>query len=360
MAFIDDIFLAMGNFLLIIVSYGFSIRSILKIQGSEGKSRAFSTCSLHLVVVALYYSTITYTYTLAPSGYFLDKEKMVSVLYTLVTLCKQGNSLIILAIVFHLPLHTPMYFFIANLALIDMLCTSAILPKMMQNLMLGKKTISFDVCMAQLFTCTLSSGTELVLLTAMAFDQYMAICCPLRYVTVMTKSVYIALAAIVWAVGAINSLVHTLLMLQLHFCGPNFIWHFCEIPPLLALSCTSAYLNEVMVFIADVFLAMGNFLLTGMFFAFISSSILKIQSSEGKRRAFSTCSSHLVVIALYYSAIIYTYIRPTSSYSLKKDKLVVVLYTIVTPALNPLIYSLRNKEVKGALRKILPLKRERA
>ncbi|KYO42669.1 olfactory receptor 13G1 [Alligator mississippiensis] len=269
----------------------------------------------------------------------------------------KGNSLIILAIVFHLPLHTPMYFFIANLALIDILCTSAILPKMMQNLMHGKKTISFDSCMAQLFTFSLSSGTELVLLTAMAFDWYMAICRPLSYVIVMTNSVCIALAAIVWAVGAISSLVHTLLMLRLHFCGSNFIWHFCEIPPLLALSCTSAYLNEVMVFIADVFLAMGNFLLTGMFFAFISSSILKIQSSEGKRRAFSTCSSHLVVVDLYYSAIIYTYIRLTSSYSLNKDKLVAVLYMIVTPALNPLIYSLRNKEVKVTFRKILPLER---
>ncbi|XP_059587775.1 olfactory receptor 13G1-like [Alligator mississippiensis] len=270
----------------------------------------------------------------------------------------KGNSLIILAIVFHPPLHTPMYFFIANLALIDILCTSAILPKMMQNLMLGKKSISFDGCMAQLFTFTLSSGTELVLLTAMALDRYMAICRPLRYVTVMTKSVCITLAAIVWAVGAINSLVHTLLMLRLNFCGPNFIQHFfCEIPPLLALSCTSTYLNEVMVFIADVFLAMGNFLLTGTSYAFIISSILKIQSSEGKRRAFSTCSSHLVVVALYYSAIIYTYIRPTSSYSLDKDKLVAVLYTLVTPALNPLIYSLRNKEVKVAFRKILPLER---
>ncbi|KYO40092.1 olfactory receptor 13G1 [Alligator mississippiensis] len=267
----------------------------------------------------------------------------------------QGNSLIILAIVFHPPLHKPMYFFIANLALLDIFCTSNVLPKMMQNLILGKKTISFNACMAQLFTFLFAGATELVFFTAMAFDRYVAICHPLHYVTIMTKKVCITLAASIWSVGAFNSLVNTLLMLHLDFCGPNIIQHFfCEIPPLLALSCSSTYLNEVMAFMADIFLAMVNVLLITMSYGFINRNILKIQGSEGKQKAFFTCSSHLVAVGLYYSTIIYTYIHPPSSYSLEKDKMVAVLYTLVTPVLNPLIYSLRNKEVKVAFRKILP------
>ncbi|XP_006036509.1 olfactory receptor 13G1-like [Alligator sinensis] len=266
----------------------------------------------------------------------------------------QGNSLIILAIALHPPLHKPMYFFVANLALIDIFCTSSVLPKMMHNLMLGKKTISFNGCMVQLFTFTFSGATELVLLTAMAFDRYMAICHPLHYVTIMTKRVCITLAASIWALGVINSLVHTLLMRRLDFCGPNLIQHFfCEIPAMLAISCSSTYLNEIMAFMADIFLAMLNVLLITTSYGFIIRSILKIQGSEGKQRAFSTCSSHLVV-GLYYSTMIYTYIRPPSSYNLEKDKKVAVLYTLVTPVLNPLIYSLRNKEVKVAFRKIHP------
>ncbi|XP_030403456.1 olfactory receptor 13A1-like [Gopherus evgoodei] len=266
-----------------------------------------------------------------------------------------GNSLIIGAIAIHPPLHTPMYFFIANLALVDILCSSSVLPKMLKNLFQEKKTISFDGCIAQLFAFTLSSGTELVLLTAMSYDRYVAICHPLRYVNLMSKDICISLAAGVWAVGTINSLVHTLLMLRLDFCGPNLIQHFfCEIPPVLALSCSSTYLNEIMIFMADIFLAMVNFLLTTVSYSFIIIAIFKIQSSKGKQRAFSTCSSHLLVVSLYYSTIIYTYIRPTSSYSLDKDKMVAIMYTLVTPTLNPVIYSLRNNEIKVAIRKILP------
>uniref|UniRef100_A0A452I5I5 Olfactory receptor n=1 Tax=Gopherus agassizii TaxID=38772 RepID=A0A452I5I5_9SAUR len=264
-----------------------------------------------------------------------------------------GNSLIIGAIAIHPPLHTPMYFFIANLALVDILCTSSVLPKMLKNLLQEKKIISFDGCMAQLFAFTLSSGTELVLLTAMSYDRYVAICHPLRYVNLMSKDICISLAAGVWAVGTINSLVHTLLMLRLDFCGPNLIQHFfCEIPPVLALSCSSTYLNEIMIFMADIFLAMVNFLLTTSY-SFIIIIILKIQSSKGKKRAFSACSSHLLVVTLYYSTTIYTYIQPTSSYSLDKNKMVAIMYTLVTLTMNPVIYSMRNEEVKVAIRKIL-------
>ncbi|KAM7150031.1 olfactory receptor 13A1-like [Macrochelys suwanniensis] len=273
-------------------------------------------------------------------------------LYTAVV---TGNSLIIVAIVIHPPLHTPMYFFIANLALVDILCTSSVLPKMLENLMQEKKTISFGGCITQLFVFTSSLATELLLLTVMSYDRYVAICHPLHYVKLMRKEICIHLAVSVWAVGTISSFINILLVLRLDFCGPNLIQHFfCEFPTILALSCSSTYLNEIMMFLADLFLAMGNFLLTTMSYSFIIITILKIQSSKGKQRAFSTCSSHLLVVTLYYSTSIYTYLRPTSSNSQDKDKMVAIMYTLVTPTLNPVIYSLRNKEVKVAIRKILP------
>uniref|UniRef100_A0A8C3RR88 Olfactory receptor n=1 Tax=Chelydra serpentina TaxID=8475 RepID=A0A8C3RR88_CHESE len=263
-----------------------------------------------------------------------------------------GNSLIIVAIVIHPPLHTPMYFFIANLALADILCTSSVLPKMLGNMMQEKKTISFGGCITQLFVLTSSLGTEALLLTVMSYDRYVAICHPLHYVKLMNKEICICLAVSVWAVGTINSFVNSLLVLRLDFCGPNLLQHFfCEFPTILALSCSSTYLNEIMMVMADVFLAMGNFLLTTVSYSFIILTILKIRSSKGKQKAFSTCCSHLIVVTLYYSIIIYTYIRPTSSYSLDKDKKVAIMYTLVSPTLNPVIYSLRNKEVKH-LRKI--------
>ncbi|XP_044842341.1 olfactory receptor 13A1-like [Mauremys mutica] len=273
-------------------------------------------------------------------------------LYTAVVM---GNSLIIVAIVIHPPLHTPMYFFIANLALVDMLCTSSVVPKMLENLMQEKKTISFGGCITQLFVFTSSLSTELLLLTVMSYDRYVAICHPLHYVKLMSKEICIHLAVIVWAVCTITSFVNILLVLRLDFCGPNLIQHFfCEFPTILALSCSSTYVNEIMMFMADIFLAMGNFLLNTMSYSFIIIAILKIQSSKGKQRAFSTCSCHLLVVTLYYSTTIYTYIQPTSSNSQDNGKMVAIMYTLVTPTLNPVIYSLRNNEVKVAIRKILP------
>ncbi|XP_067400031.1 olfactory receptor 13G1-like [Emydura macquarii macquarii] len=281
------------------------------------------------------------------------QELFFGLFLCLYTAIPMGNSLIIVAIVFHPSLHTPMYF-ITNLDMVNVMCSSSVLPKMIKNLMQERKSISFDVCMVQLFAFTLSGGTELVLLTVMSYDRYIAICHPLCCVNLMTKRICISLIIGVWAFIAINSLVHTLLIVRLDFCGPNFIQHFfCEIPPMLALSCSSIYFNKIMISIANLFLAMGNFLLTTVSYGFIITTILKIQSSKRKQRAFSTCFSHLLLVILFYSSIIYTYIRPPSSYSLDKDKMVAIMYTLEIPTLNPLIYSLRNKEVKVAFRKIL-------
>ncbi|XP_051829959.1 olfactory receptor 13A1-like [Antechinus flavipes] len=271
---------------------------------------------------------------------------------SLYTVALSGNILIFITISFNMALHTPMYFFLINLAMVDVLCTSTILPKLLENLM-GGKTISYEGCMAQLFFFTWSLGAELLLFTAMAYDRYVAICHPLHYSTMMSKKVCMLLAISVWIISIINTSVHTGLMIKLSFCHSNIINHFfCEIPPLLKLSCSPTYLNEIMAFIADVFLALGNFLITMLSYACIISSILKIRTTEGKKRAFSTCSSHLIVVSMYYSTVIYTYIRPSSSYSLDKDKFVSVIYTSMAPTLNPLIYTLRNKEVKVGLKKL--------
>ncbi|XP_007936882.2 olfactory receptor 13A1-like [Orycteropus afer afer] len=178
---------------------------------------------------------------------------------------------------------------------------------------------------------------------------------PLHYSTMMRKTFCSMLAAGVWGLCAFNTAIQTGLMLHLNFCGPNVITHFfCEIPPLLLLSCSSTYVNSVMIVLADAFCDILNFLMTVVSYGFIISSILKMRTKEGKKKAFSTCSSHLIVVCMYYTAIFYAYISPVSSYSVEKSKFAGVLYTMLSPTLNPLIYTLRNKEVKAALRKLSP------
>ncbi|NXI97243.1 O13G1 protein, partial [Psophia crepitans] len=214
--------------------------------------------------------------------------------------------------------------------------------------------ISFESCVAQLYTFTFSASTELILLTVMSYDQYLAINQPLHYITMMTKGTCISLMAGAWAIGMINSLINTLLVAQLDFCGPNLVQNFlCEIPPVLALSCSSTYLSEVMVYTADIILGVGNFLLVILSYCLIITTVLKTQGSAGKWNAFSTCSSHLAVVGFFYSTIIYTNIQPSSTPLKKKNKRVSVMYSLVTPTLNPLIYTLRNTAIQGAFWKIV-------
>ncbi|EGW08686.1 Olfactory receptor 13A1 [Cricetulus griseus] len=266
-----------------------------------------------------------------------------------------GNTLIIMAISLNPSLHTPMYFFLANLALLDIVCTSTVLPKLLEGLVGKGSHISYKGCMTQLFFLTWFLGAELLLLTAMAYDRYVAICRPLHYSLLMSRPVCVLLAGSVWLISAVNSSVHTGLMAQLDFCGPNKIRHFlCEIPTLLQLSCSPTTINNIMTVFADVYFGVVNFLLTMVSYSFIIASILRIRSAEGKRRAFSTCSAHLVVVTLYYSTVIYTYVQPGSGSSLENGKVVALLYTAVSPTLNPLTHSLRNKDVKVALRKVFP------
>ncbi|XP_075389613.1 olfactory receptor 13A1-like [Tenrec ecaudatus] len=268
-----------------------------------------------------------------------------------VALC--SNSLFVTTIIFSSGLHTPMYFFLVNLAVLDVACACTVVPKLLETLVAGKRTISYKGCMTQMFFLSWSVAAEVLLFTAMAYDRYVAICQPLHYSTLMSPRVCAMLAGAVWSISVLGAGVNTCLMLSLTFCGPNVIHHFfCEIPPLLLLSCSSTYVNDIMTIVADIFFAVFNFLLTMVSYGFIISTILKIRTAEGKRRAFSTCSSHLTVVTMYYSTVIYTYLSPGSSYSPGTGKIMAVLYSTVSPTLNPLIYTLRNKDVKAALKKV--------
>ncbi|XP_037687541.1 olfactory receptor 13A1-like [Choloepus didactylus] len=266
-----------------------------------------------------------------------------------------GNGLILMAICLNLGLHIPMYFFLTNLAMLDIICTSTVLPKLLEILMGQGSTISYGGCMTQQFFLTWILGAELLLLTVMAYDRYVAICRPLHYHTLMSRHLCVLLAGSVWAVSGVNTCVQTGLMARLTFCGLNQIHTFlCELPTLLLLACGPKNLNNIIMAIAAFYIGVVDFLLTMLSYAFIISSILRIRSAEGKRRAFSTCSSHLLVVCLYYSTLIYTYLLSGSESSMENGKVVAIMYTAVSPTLNPLIYTLRNKDVKEALRRVLP------
>ncbi|XP_075048321.1 olfactory receptor 5V1-like [Mixophyes fleayi] len=264
-----------------------------------------------------------------------------------------GNSLMVITISLSSALHSPMYFFICNLSIVDMCYTTSTVPKLLLDFLSDVKRISFFGCLAQLYSFISFGGIECVLLAAMAGDRYVAICMPLRYTEVMSWKMCMVVAILCWMAGLLNSLAHTVFTFRLPFCKSRSLNHFfCDIPPLLALSCADTTVNEVVVYTAGGSVILGSFLLTIMSYIFIVKAILKIKTASGRQKAFSTCASHLAVVTLYFGTIVFTYIRPASTYSLDHDRVVPVLYGIITPMLNPIIYSFRNKEVHGALIKI--------
>ncbi|XP_075424051.1 olfactory receptor 5V1-like [Ascaphus truei] len=264
-----------------------------------------------------------------------------------------GNLIILLLTSIDPGLNIPMYYFLGLLSFLDICFTSTTIPRMLNSYVSRSNTISYDKCAAQLFIYTWLGSIELLLLTVMAYDRYIAIGKPLRYVTIMNKRLCINVTIVISILGCLNSIVNTYFTFRLPFCDDNKINHFfCEIMPLLMLACGDTYLNEIALFTADVILGMICFLLTCISYVFIISTIMKIRSAEGKLKAFSTCASHIFIVSMYYGAIIFIYIRPKSSISLDKDKIVSALYAVITPTLNPIIYSLRNKEVKEAFKRV--------
>ncbi|XP_037654534.1 olfactory receptor 13D1-like [Choloepus didactylus] len=260
-----------------------------------------------------------------------------------------GNSTLITLTLLDSCLHTPMYFFLGNLSFLDIWFTSSFIPSMLIHFLSENKTISFMRCVVQMSVSYAMGSTVCVLLAVMAFDCYMATCNPLRYPRVMSKSLCVQMAAGSWALGFLNSLTETLLTVRLAFCGRNVINHFtCEILAFIKLACTDITLNEIVIMLGNVIFLLTPLLLTCISYMFILSTVLRINSAEGRKKAFSTCSAHMTVVTLYYGTILFMYMKPKSK-DPTSDKLIALFYGIVTPVLNPIIYSLRNMEVHGAV-----------
>ncbi|KAM8921487.1 olfactory receptor 5AP2-like [Pelodytes ibericus] len=263
-----------------------------------------------------------------------------------------GNLLLIIVVRINSKLQTPMYFFLSNLSVIDMCFSSTIVPQILINTMSQDRSISLLGCATQMYVSLALGSTECFILAVMAYDRYAAICKPLHYNIIMNKSLCVSMVAGSWTVSFMNSAVHVVLTFQLPFCRSHQVNHFfCEMPPFFRLSCRDTWLNEVVMYIGAGIIAMCSFCLTLVSYIQIISTILKIRSTQGQHKAFSTCASHLTVVSLYYGTIMLMYLRPRSMYSPGTDKTVSVLYTTVTPMLNPIIYSMRNKDVKGSIGK---------
>ncbi|XP_004594503.2 olfactory receptor-like protein OLF3 [Ochotona princeps] len=265
-----------------------------------------------------------------------------------------GNFLIALLIRLDSQLHTPMYFFLINLSLIDVSYSTSIVPQMLVHFLTQHKGIPFVSCAAQLFFSLALGGIEFVLLAVMAYDRYVAVCDPLRYSAIMHGGLCVRLAVTSWVSGSINSLMQTTITFQLPMCNNKFVDHIsCELLAVVRLACVDISSNEVAIMVSSIVLLMTPFFLVLLSYIQIISTILKIQSTEGRKKAFHTCASHLTVVALCYGMAIFTYIQPHSNPSVLQENLISLFYAILTPMLNPMIYSLRNKEVKGAWQKLL-------
>ncbi|XP_015263782.1 PREDICTED: olfactory receptor 10A7-like [Gekko japonicus] len=264
-----------------------------------------------------------------------------------------GNLIIILLTLIDPALQTPMYFFLRNLSFLEICYTSVNVPKMLENLLSGNKSISFLGCAVQTYFTFFLGGSECFLLASMAYDRYVAICKPLHYHVLMNRKVCMGLAVASWLSGFFMSFGHTSMVFTMPFCDSNEINHFfCDIPPLLKLACGDTSRTEIAVFVVAMIFVTLPFILILMSYAGIIVTILGISSVEGRKKTFSTCSSHLIVVTLFYGSACIMYLKPNSTYSPNSDKYLSLFYTVVSPILNPIIYSFRNKEVKGALRKI--------
>ncbi|CAK7290755.1 olfactory receptor 1A1 [Vulpes vulpes] len=259
-----------------------------------------------------------------------------------------GNLLIILAIRSDIRLHNPMYFFLANLSFVDILFSSVTIPKMLANHLLHSKAISFGGCLTQLYFMIALGNTDSYILAAMAYDRAVAISRPLHYTTIMSPWTCVLLVVGSWVVGNANALPHTLLTARLSFCGNKEVANFyCDITPLLKLSCSDILFNVRMMYLGVGVFSVPLICII-ISYVQVFSTVLRVPSTKGVLKAFSTCGSHLTVVSLYYGTVMGMYFRPLSSYSLK-DAIVTVMYMAVTPMLNPFIYSLRNRDMKAAL-----------
>ncbi|XP_054999769.1 olfactory receptor 1440-like [Sorex araneus] len=270
----------------------------------------------------------------------------------LVTLISNLGLIILIRMDSHL--HTPMYFFLSCLSFIDICYTTSVNPRMLSDLFKDTRTISFVSCATQYFMFAWMGLSECCLLATMAYDRYVAIGKPLQYSAIMNPNLCCKMVTAALGSGFLSSLAETVTCVCLYYCGPNIIRHFfCDLPQIVSLSCSNTFVCQVMIFLVALLFAFGPMVFILLSYAFIVASILKLSSAKGSLKAFNTCASHLAVVTLFYGTVLPVYLRPTSNRSKSKDKVLSVVYVNVIPMLNPLIYSLRNKEIKEALKRVM-------
>uniref|UniRef100_A0A8C2V107 Olfactory receptor n=1 Tax=Chinchilla lanigera TaxID=34839 RepID=A0A8C2V107_CHILA len=263
-----------------------------------------------------------------------------------------GNLGLVVLVIGDIRLHKPMYYFLSVLSFLDACYSTVVTPKMLVNFLTKDKTISFLGCATQMLLFVTLGTTECFLLAAMAYDRYVAIYNPLLYSVSMSPTVYVPLIIGSYAGGILHATVHSVATFTLSFCGSNEIRHvFCDIPPLLAISCSDTHTNQLLLFYLVGAIEVVTILIVLISYGFILLAILRTRSAEGRQKVFSTCGSHLTGVSIYHGTILFTYVRPSSSYAPEHDMVVSVFYTVVIPMLNPVIYSWRNKEVKDAMKK---------
>ncbi|XP_042531626.1 olfactory receptor 1094-like [Dipodomys spectabilis] len=270
-------------------------------------------------------------------------------LFTLV-----GNLGLVLLVIVDSRLHNPMYYFLSVLSFLDACYSSVVTPKMLVNFLVKTKFISYAGCVSQMVLFVTFGTTECFLLAAMAYDRYVAIYNPLLYSVTMSSRVYLPLIIASYLGGITHALIHTVATFSLSFCGSNEIKHvFCDIPPLLAISCSDTKINQLLLFYCVGSIEIVTILIVLVSYGFILLAILRMRSAEGRRKVFSTCGSHLTGVSIFHGTVLFMYVRPSSNYALEHDMIVSTFYSIVNPMLNPIIYSLRNKDVKEAMKKLL-------
>ncbi|XP_002928278.2 olfactory receptor 5B12 [Ailuropoda melanoleuca] len=263
-----------------------------------------------------------------------------------------GNLGMIMLVLSDSRLHTPMYIFLSNLSLVDCAYSSAVTPKVMAGFLTGDKVISYGGCVAQMFFFVAFASVDCFLLAAMAYDRHAAVCKPLHYTTTVTASLCAQMAVSCYVWGFVESAIHTGFTFCLSFCHSNVVHHFfCDIPPVLALSCSDIYINEIVLFILAAFNVCFALIVILTSYLFIFIAILRMRSADGRKKAFSTCASHLTAVTIFYGTVMFMYLQSSSSHSMDNDQMASVFYTIIVPMLNPIVYSLRNKEVNNAFRK---------
>ncbi|XP_068103504.1 olfactory receptor 5AN6-like [Hyperolius riggenbachi] len=277
--------------------------------------------------------------------------------FLLIYLISLATNLLIALLIFHDPhLHTPMYFFLSNLACLDIFYSSVTCPRLLSDIFSKTRTIPVSSCITQFFFFFSFACVELYLLAVMSFDRYIAICRPLHYVQIMHPQICARSVSIAWTSGFLSSLLHTLCILRLDFCGPKVInSFFCDLPQLLLLSCTDIFINVLVLFIGGIIMGSCSMSIIIVPYIHIFRTILKIQSWGGRMKAFSTCTSHLTVVTIFCGTVLSIYLRPSPGSASSQEGIVSVIYTVITPLVNPIIYSLRNQDLKAALTKFLLL-----